>query len=320
MDKSVIKVWITSPYNDDSVLPAVIHELGHNLGLMHSRAPPGVAGGKVVPSALGGSSRSAPAAQSPDVAVGDVTGPAAEYGDSSCPMGSAGGVPPPHFNAPQSWAAGWSVPLAVWDDTDLKPGVWRSIVLPPLHTQRASFLMLLPASWAGASSGAAYVWDEAAQVTISVRGTSGIEGNLLAQYKGDVQVHRYDGSPDPGQCASTFLVATLDSNIYYPASALAPSSASLSSAAASKNIMWPSASDVSTSGSGSTTKTTSVALRYQLAVRVVSANAQTGATRVEVCRPTSMSQLESGRAACSDGLDNDCDGLVDRADPACAAL
>eukprot|EP00798_Chlamydomonas_sp_ICE-L_P021703 gene21703-28727_t len=93
--------WIAVPPKQ-LTLDTVFHELGHNLGLLHS-------------------------SRGSDL-----------YGDASCIMGSAVGIR--CFNAPQSWALGWASPVADLTTGNLAVGQWRSFAVPSLSTSSTNFV------------------------------------------------------------------------------------------------------------------------------------------------------------------------------------
>lgn len=95
-------------YNGNSglQLEVIAHELGHNLGLMHS------------------------------------TTPGYEYGDGSCIMGLSVGAR--CFNAPQSWKLNVSYPLITYDDLSLTSSVWNIWTIYEIMFQPNSFIKINP--------------------------------------------------------------------------------------------------------------------------------------------------------------------------------
>jgi hypothetical protein len=97
-------VWIKMN-KDVGSLGVVVHELGHNLGLMHSNAPNG-----------------------------------REYGDSTCTMGMSGQV---CFNSVQAWRLGWRDTTSSVDYRKMTPGVQRNFVVTNMQDAFNAFLRIM---------------------------------------------------------------------------------------------------------------------------------------------------------------------------------
>lgn len=99
--------WYNGDYGiQHSVL---LHELGHNFGLMHSASP------------------------------------SDEYGDGSCAMGRC--CTRRCFNSPQAWILGLTEPLAVLNSTTMRPGVIYTYRLPG-HLNNTRNFVKINADWA----------------------------------------------------------------------------------------------------------------------------------------------------------------------------
>lgn len=100
--------FCNSWYNGNSglQLEVIAHELGHNLGLMHS------------------------------------TTPGNEYGDGSCIMGLSIGAR--CFNAPQSWKLNVSYPLVTYDDFTLTSNIWNIWTIYEIMFIPNSFIKINP--------------------------------------------------------------------------------------------------------------------------------------------------------------------------------
>ncbi|KXZ44945.1 hypothetical protein GPECTOR_60g722 [Gonium pectorale] len=168
-----LRTWITS---DPFYLPIVntIHELGHNLGLAHAQGY-------------------------------DAAGNLQEYGDGSCPMGF--GPRLSHYNAPNSYALGWTTPQAVLQAGDLQPGVWKPFKLRGLADSPVSSLQILPNTWSASG------WQYQHSLWVSFRRATpnNTDAELLPMYRNKVQVHRWTPDVYGCNCGPTTLLSTLDS-------------------------------------------------------------------------------------------------------------
>jgi hypothetical protein len=70
----------------------ILHELGHNFGLVHSATPTN------------------------------------EYGDTSCPMGGCCGNR--CYNVPQLWGLGYVTPIKIFSETSIRNGIWHEVDIP----------------------------------------------------------------------------------------------------------------------------------------------------------------------------------------------
>eukprot|EP00198_Chlamydomonas_reinhardtii_P007943 XP_001697280.1 predicted protein [Chlamydomonas reinhardtii] len=171
------RVWLPGTTWVDQY--ALVHELGHNLGLMHAQGY-------------------------------DSNGQLAEYGDGSCPMGSGTSMPT-HYSAPSSMALGWTTPQAELRDDDLPVGVWKSFMLRGLADAPVSGLRVLPASWTFGANG----WTGYDQIVVSFRRATdtNMDAGLQPPYRNKVQVHSYEASQT---CPHSVLLSTLDAGGVWP--------------------------------------------------------------------------------------------------------
>lgn len=96
--------WVQSYIQD--VPPSIyFHELGHNLGLMHS-------------------------------SLGDK-----EYGDSSCAMGISKNV---CFNSAHQWMLGWNKLVAEINSTNISPGKWETFIIPASQVSDKNVIRVVP--------------------------------------------------------------------------------------------------------------------------------------------------------------------------------
>eukprot|EP00798_Chlamydomonas_sp_ICE-L_P021465 gene21465-28438_t len=123
-------------------LDYVLHELGHNLGILHS--------------SRGGN----------------------PYGDSSCIMGDAAGLR--CYNAPQTYALGWSKEVADIGENSLVIVKWAFFQVPAVATHDTNFLRLQRDI-----TGLAYT------LYVSYRDGSGYDFQLQDKHKRKLQIHKY---------------------------------------------------------------------------------------------------------------------------------
>ncbi|GIM01967.1 hypothetical protein Vretimale_6729 [Volvox reticuliferus] len=204
-----------------------------------------------------------------------------EYGDETCLMGSGRGT---CYNAPSMAFLRWAIPTATLVGQDLHPGTWTPFVLPALASSFRNHLLIYPDWLTGPmgdpASGALYV---------SYRAPVGCDEGLDGAYAGGVQIHSYMNTGPASWRNST----------YYLGSAFL-------------GQMWSSLGSVATPPVTSPTS-------LLLAVRVMALSPITDSVpwaKLELCRYDEA--RETGALLCSNGLDDDCDGLVDQDDPDCA--
>lgn len=96
--------WVQNSNN--IVLSTYFHELGHNLGLMHSSYN------------------------------------GAEYGDGGCAMGISSQVT--CFNAAHNWILGWSKPIMEYNNTNMQLGKWFTHSIPPTQLTPVNYVRIVP--------------------------------------------------------------------------------------------------------------------------------------------------------------------------------
>ncbi|KAJ9510718.1 hypothetical protein QJQ45_027657 [Haematococcus lacustris] len=282
-----------------SLLWLYMHEVGHNYVLGHSNTL-----------------RGAPTTTRPDVDPN-----ACSHCDWSSAMGYC--CQRRCFNAPHAWQMGWSQAVDAIDSRTLTPGTTRIYSLPSQLSARRSFLSVTtdwavpsltppspappaqftgsgavrrtsrrlsqlrldsnssPSSVGGASQ-AAPTLTSPHTFWISWRPDTAVYDTAMPGYGNGLLIHLFDPINQRDD-SDTYLMALLQPDTSKP-----------------QPVSWAELQY----GSG-------------LVVRLLGVPSNGSAT-VSVCRPSATS--ESGAAQCGDGLDNDCDGLMDLDDPDCAAF
>ncbi|EFJ45511.1 hypothetical protein VOLCADRAFT_94248 [Volvox carteri f. nagariensis] len=220
-----------------------------------------------------------------------------EYGDLTDPMGL--GAPYDLeknlvcMSAPQAYKAGWASPIPgghIAAGRDLPPGIAKTFTLPSMSLGSENMLRIITDAANTALNGSATTTRREAQralfVSFRIRGTDpasydsglGRDNNIYFDLNNYVWVHEFNETANGMPgVRHSLLLAKLDNK----------------------------------AGKDSFTQVLSTTLGG-VTVRVKSKTAK--AATVTVCR--FLRTNESG-SSCSDGLDNDCDGLVDMDDPDC---
>ncbi|EFJ40417.1 hypothetical protein VOLCADRAFT_99770 [Volvox carteri f. nagariensis] len=291
--------WINPGVADDRPdMPVVFQELGHNIGLLHS--------GRIACDQMGCQRD--------------------EYGDPADPMGSAWAMDPLKqivcTNAPQSYKAGWSSPIlgGHLNASDLKPGISRDFVIPSMLTTKMNMLRIVtdissysidesskpqralyvsyrvrPSEAGGYDSGLNTNWNNRVwcvhtpsfHVTMHMLFLRLISGRLL-------RIHEYNDTANgnPGVSGRLPLVLAMLTDERNP-----------------PNIG---------SGWGRLSRSFSQLVPGLGGMTIRIKTRTPDNATVSVCR--FLRQLEGdgpSSVTCDDGIDNDCDGLVDMDDPDC---
>ncbi|GIM13042.1 hypothetical protein Vretimale_16272, partial [Volvox reticuliferus] len=177
-----------------------------------------------------------------------------------------------HYNAPHSVWLGWTKPQEVLQAADLTVGSWSSFRVMGLANAATSSLQFHPGTWMPYGS----AWDKNDLLYVSFRHytTATVDSGLPDGCRNKVQIHRQP--LDPGGCGAPILITQLDERGSWP----------------KRNSQ--NASDL---------------ISPLLVVTVTSIDTKTGTANVKVCRASQFT-AETG-AQCRDGLDNNCDGLID---------
>ncbi|KXZ43973.1 hypothetical protein GPECTOR_76g794 [Gonium pectorale] len=233
--------WINGGSATD--LPVIFHEMGHNLGLMHSNR----------------------------------NGSTDDYGDYTCTMGSASSC----YNSVNTWKLGWTRSLlpggSDLNSTALSVGTTLTFQLPFQTRSFESVIRIYP-DWAvpaGSSSNLAALPVPAFYISLRNRALP-FENLATSVFPSPrVLIHTSNITQD----VSSFQRSTLQTLV-----------------APGKNFSAP--------------------LPFGLVVRVLSISNTTGAS-VTICRADRTAESPNDES-CFDGIDNDCDGLLDNDDPDCS--
>ncbi|GIL77147.1 hypothetical protein Vretifemale_6559, partial [Volvox reticuliferus] len=226
-----------------------------------------------------------------------------EYGDWSDPMGNPRLKSPTTgvlcVNAPQAYKAGWASPIPGGNirASDLPVGIFRDFFLPAMALNSTNMLRIItmPAGTVGSNS----ALERALYVSYRVRQSApgAYDSGLVDDFSSRVWIHEYNETAN-GQAA----------DITKPPMSLAmlTDDAVLNSNNGQYN--QPTVRDY-----GALPRTYSQFLpgRGGIIITVKRKNSQVAV--VSVCRATSLNET----GFCSDGIDNDCDGLLDGAEPEC---
>ncbi|PNW82269.1 hypothetical protein CHLRE_06g278161v5 [Chlamydomonas reinhardtii] len=267
---------------------STFHELGHNIGLQH--------------------------ANSWNSATGDIN----EYGDFTDPMGTAWPANDPYQNksfichaAPTAFKAGWATPSYNFSIAGggLVPGSPRTLAVPSMHLTDQNFVYFnistlapFPVTWPAGAPGLPKTNQLFVSYRVRQTGVTGYDSGLPNDQNRRVWIHSYNATyrlpprPDPDALdMGPALVAVLAPS--------APAAAGSMRTARSFRVNYGSIA-------GSTSPVNG------LNITTLSVNATHAVITVCYFRALNEDGAENG---CANGFDDDCDGLVDDADPDCAS-
>ncbi|KAG2439560.1 hypothetical protein HXX76_004913 [Chlamydomonas incerta] len=264
------------------------HELGHNIGLQHANS------------------------------WNSATGELVEYGDFTDPMGTAWPANDPYQNksficsaAPTAFKAGWSTPafnLSIAGGS-LIAGSPRTLAVPSMHLTDQNFVYFnistlapFPVTWPAGAAGL----PKTNQLFVSYRvrqpGPTGYDSGLPNDQNRRIWVHSYNATyrlpprADPDALdMGPALVAVL-----------APTAGSVAGSLRTARSFRVNYGSIA----GSTSPVNGLNLT------ALSINATHAVISVCYFRALNEDDAENG---CANGFDDDCDGLVDDADPDCAS-
>ncbi|GIL97553.1 hypothetical protein Vretimale_3186 [Volvox reticuliferus] len=226
-----------------------------------------------------------------------------EYGDPTDPMGSTWANNPQKqvvcTNAPQSYKAGWSATIPgghLRAFSDLTPGAPRVFNLPAMSLNKTNMLRIITDERNPNIGDKSEQPQRALFVSYRVRQSNPgtYDSGLNEAFNNRVWVHEYNETANeiPGNLDNPPLVLTMLTDEKTP------------------NI----------GGWGSVNRSFTQLLSPGLGGINITVRSKTPqAATVSVCRFLKPTEAPGGQS-CSDGLDNDCDGLVDAQDPDCAVI
>ncbi|GIL58776.1 hypothetical protein Vafri_13770 [Volvox africanus] len=225
-----------------------------------------------------------------------------EYGDPTDPMGSTWANDPQKqivcTNAPQSYKAGWSATIPgghIRASTDLTPGIPRVFNLPAMSLNKTNMLRIITDERNPTIGDKSELAQRALFVSYRVRPSvsGGYDSGLNEAFNNRVWVHEYNETANeiPGNLDTPPLVLAM-----------------LTDEKKTPDI----------GGWGAVNHSFTQLLSPGLGGINITIRSKTlQAAAVSVCRFLKRTEAAGGQS-CSDGLDNDCDGLVDAQDPDCA--
>ncbi|GLI69554.1 hypothetical protein VaNZ11_014103, partial [Volvox africanus] len=207
-----------------------------------------------------------------------------EYADKSCTMGSGRTC----FNAPNLWRLNWAAPLPGGDlnHTTLEAGQWKKFTIPNQSTAPQSFVRINP-SWALITG---------KETLLSTDPPPPADREPAPVFFISFRYRHYVFESFSNENNNRVHVYSFHGT--------------QSVASPAKPILQA----VLNTGEEFRTQVT-----YGLVVNVIKITAPNGNGTVAICRASGDSEAQGGDS-CSDGRDNDCDGLVDEADPDCSRV
>ncbi|GIL58793.1 hypothetical protein Vafri_13785 [Volvox africanus] len=226
-----------------------------------------------------------------------------EYGDWSDPMGATNPRDPAKgvvcMTAPQAYKAGWASPIPGGNirASDLPVGIFRDFSLPAMALNKTNMLRIvtMPAGTVANNS----ALERALYVSYRVRQSTpgAYDSGLQDDLNNRVWVHEYNETAN-----------AIPANYRMPPLSLAVLSDDIVRDPSTKQPSPP-----IVSGYGVLPRSYSQFLPGRGGVTITLRRKTSQLAVVSVCRATSLNET----GFCSDGIDNDCDGLVDVADTDC---
>ncbi|GFR49952.1 hypothetical protein Agub_g12060 [Astrephomene gubernaculifera] len=208
--------------------------------------------------------------------------PAQEYGDIASSMGGLKGYGLRCYNAPQNWQLGWGSPFVVLTRNELRPGVTVKRVIPAAHLDPDHSIRIALGPGAGQASDVSGVPANCTtQLWVSYRASSSVYDMLWKDLGTSAAfVHQWEGTSFSASPEPIELAS-----LKVPYATKTPSDVQSSSYTVDGCRLVISALEV-----------------------------WDGYASFGVCVKTSDSGYETN---CHDGIDDDCDGLIDAKDPDC---
>ncbi|GIL74921.1 hypothetical protein Vretifemale_4792 [Volvox reticuliferus] len=201
-----------------------------------------------------------------------------EYSDQSCTMGSGRTC----FNAPNMWRLNWAAPLPGGDlnGTTLEAGRWKKFVIPNQSGAPQSFIRVNP------------TWTLITGKEALLTGTD----------------------PDWAPAPVYYIAFRFHHNGFESFTTENNNRVHVYSFQGTQSVASPAKPILhAVLNMGAEFRSQ---VPYGLVVNVIKITAPNGNATVTICRASGESEAQGGDS-CSDGRDNDCDGLMDDADPDC---
>lgn len=257
------------------------HEMGHNWDLGHS-----------------GSYQPTPPPSFDASAVTLSSAKWTDHGDWSDAMGYC--CSKRCYNAPHNWQMGWSNGLLTLDSSNLIVGRPQVLTLQSQAISSQGFIAVV-ADWM--QGGNSPNQSSTHTYFLSYRPKNSKNDVTVDGFNNGILLHIYDGKLQNAPLDTVFV-------------GMVPSTSSFTKTFASQRSQ--STDSYLSARSGASISD----WMYKSGLVVTLLESNLTAVKVSICRrdPKMLSQAENTLEMCSDGLDNDCNGLVDSLDPACISL